>query len=709
VRRRRLLRRLGIVLAVVVVVALAAFSWFAFWPLEGSVDHLERLVPEDVDFVYSGTLRELEANAWVRTNLLESPLLPAFADLKATVDEQLQRVRDQLEKPINDAIPLGIARFSLEEDLFPGRTILCGRFCEGWGPERNKPLHPKEWLLLTKTTWKVRFLAALKHGFVRKQAGAARIEAEDVPGLWHVEVPGVAVTRKDQRAGCSEGFIIPPENEVYLVRVKDVLGLTNSRALGSAVAELGRIGEGGRSFADRPDFALRPPTGGIAAAIDVRPLHGYLIRLLESATGESVRDLSGETRPRPAGGPLAGLLNRFLTVRALSKLNGTVQAPSPDMLRASARVLYEHSELARGVQQVYSQPPGDLRSGIARLVPAADTFGVLLLQAEPLYLMQSVWEEALTPGQRDLVVQNLRNKGTYQTMDDFFRDLSQHLDPRGAIAIGRISEVFDRADYAEWYTTDPVRNPDPFPAFAILVGLKQTATAQEVDDFLARSMPALGFKPEIQRVEYGGITYSRLEIEQKTADYMLATPAYMLVQDTLVIANNEDYFRKIVDTLAGKAPALAEDDAYRASMAVLPPAAQMGVFLDLAKVFRVPPNAEPESQPRGFLWDRRNLWVIQNKDPREEAIRLRREKEQAFHRRNQVPSAADVAEIERQVDEHVVRWQQSYPRFLEEYRQSLLEYRRLRAFAASFVTDREAITADFTLLTQPAAPAASPP
>ena len=95
------------------------------------------------------------------------------------------------------------------------------------------------------------------------------------------------------------------------------------------------------------------------------------------------------------------------------------------------------------------------------------------------------------------------------------------------------------------------------------------ANADEVDAFLAEQVPVLGFKKEITRVPYKGITYSRIELEQRTADVALASPAYMLVQNHLVLANNEDWFRKIVDTIGG-APSLAADPTFQATMASLP-------------------------------------------------------------------------------------------------------------------------------------------
>ena len=52
-RLRRLAKRLAIAALVLAVLAVGAFTWFAFWPLEGKVRRLEDLVPADVDFVYT--------------------------------------------------------------------------------------------------------------------------------------------------------------------------------------------------------------------------------------------------------------------------------------------------------------------------------------------------------------------------------------------------------------------------------------------------------------------------------------------------------------------------------------------------------------------------------------------------------------------------------------------------------------------------------
>ena len=78
---------------------------------------------------------------------------------------------------------------------------------------------------------------------------------------------------------------------------------------------------------------------------------------------------------------------------------------------------------------------------------------------------------------------------------------------------------------------------------------------------------------------------------------------------------------------------------------------------------------------RGFLWDQRNSWVIENKDERSEAIRFRRAERRRFPERI---NKQQEAELERRIDDHMNTWLDRYPEFLEEYRKQLEGWRRFR-------------------------------
>jgi hypothetical protein len=671
------------VLLVLVVAGTAGFTWFAYWPLEGSVPNLERLVPDGVDFVYRGSWKRLKQRPWFRQNVLQDPLLPEIETAMQGFEDSIRRqIAEQLEAPINRAIPFGITTFSVEDDVFPAETYVAGRFCEEWGPERGRPLQPREWLVLTRTTWKVRFISALKHGFVRSRLGGAKATPDDVDGVWRIQVPGIPVTDTRLRSGCGDGFIIPPEDVIYLGRVKDVLAISNSRSLVRDVAALGETEDVDRSILARRDFRLEASPDGVAAAVDIVPLHKYLIRVLEQ------------------GGSTVGFLDRFVTVNALDRFLGTLEIPSPDTVRLRGDILYDRTNLTPEVERVFSLPPQPvLAGGIAPLIPAQDTFAVVFLRSSPVHLMTTVWEEFLPEGERRLVLDNLRRAGAYQRIEDFFQDLAQHVDETAAIAVARLGDVYDKVEYPDWYN-DPVTDPDPQLGFALWVHLRQSARPEEVDEFLAERLTALGFKKEVRRVTHRGIPYTRLDLEQKSADFSQVSPAYMLVQEHLVLANNEDYFRKIIDTIGG-APSMAGDPTFRATMESLADTANVAAFVDLAKVFRVPPTSEPGAMPRGIRWDQRNLWVQENRDSRDEAKRHRESRLQAFHNQRKTPSPAERSQIEAEVDELVARWQGRYPEFIEEYRRSLEAWSRFRSAGLTFTAGKDVLQGRFVLLLQP--------
>jgi hypothetical protein len=692
-RLARILRRLLFVALALLVVGLAGFTWFAFWPLEGSVGSIDRLIPETVDFAYKVSWPDLRAQAWVRQNLLEGSVFPDVATARDQFEkETLDRVHQELEGPINDMIPLHITHWSLADDIFGRETVACGRFCEEWGPERGRPLQPREWVVLTRISWKSRFVAALKHGFIREQVGpGVTIDPDDEPDVYRIVLRGIPVSDPHSREGCGGGFVIPPENLLYLTRVKDVLAIGNSKLLIRDVAELGKSDESGRSLADARGFHFQPPPGGMAAAIDVGPLRKYLVRLLES------------------GDSAARLLGRFVTVQALDRLNGTLQFPSADVALGKADISYDRSDLAPAVESVFSLSPEPVgEQGLARLVPADDTFAVLFLRSPPEHVMRAIWEEALAPGDRNLVLDNMRRQGKYQTIDQFIGELATKVGDTAAIAIARLSDPFDHVEYPTWYPDPNTDPPAPTPGVAIWVRLRQSVEPKEVDDFLADRFVSLGFKSGVERKTYRGISYARLEIEQKSADFQLATPGYLLVQDHLILSTNESYLRKIIDTLQG-APALAAEPTFRATMSKLEERANVAVFVDLAKLFRIPPSAAKGGQPRGWEWDGRNLWVSTHKDANVEATRYRNELYQKFWKARVSPTAQQKADIDRQVDEHYDTWMAHYPDFLEEYRRQLEGYARLRSAGLTFTATRDVLAGRFVLLLQPADGSGEPP
>jgi len=181
-------------------------------------------------------------------------------------------------------------------------------------------------------------------------------------------------------------------------------------------------------------------------------------------------------------------------------------------------------------------------------------------------------------------------------------------------------------------------------------------------------------------------------------------PAYILAQDHFIFSSNESYFRKILDTMVDPRghPPLSTDATFQAAMARLPERSHLVLFLDLAKLIAVPPDVDSTEGPKGFLWDRRSIWLAQEKNPRNESVRYRTELQAAYMKENGRPAtgAAD-AQIEAQVERHWDTWLGRYREFEEEYRQHLLDFRRLRALALSIRAEKPRLFVDLALLLRP--------
>ena len=702
---RRLLTILLIALVVLGLIGLGAFTWFAFWPFEDSVDRVDRLVPGDVDFVMRASWKDLKDTGWIQADVLDDPVLSPGAlgrlqgekgtdsgDESRAVEKALSELTSgirEMEDQINSQIPLGIATFSFEDDVVPGEIVVAGKWCDGLDPHKRPPSW-YELLVLTRVSWKPKFFSALRHGFVRKQFGRQLPVEEVADGIYKFTVPGIRVTSERQRT-CGRGQVLPPQNIWYGTRVQDVLAFSNSLALMRGVRDLAEFPDSGRAYVNRPHVELDLRPQGISASMDITPLHNYLVRALDMV-----------------GSPVT-ILRRYLTLPSLHRLNGSLLLPSHDQVQAHATIRYQEGLLGRGVRDVYGlepEPPGSL---VANLVPAEDTFGALLLKTSALHLLRGIYEDVLDPGSRRLWRENLRRMGGYEDIDDFFQEFAGKLGDTAGIALARMGDIYDPLEYDGFFTTDPMAHPDPeFPAIAMIVRLRRDTSPAELDAYLAERVPLLGGSPDLEKKDYQGLSYTRVNLQQEAADFALFTPCWILAQDHFIFASNESYFHKILDTVLEPKvhPPLADDPTFRASMDKLPEKVHIALFLDFDKLFRVPERAEPGAEPRGYLYDRRHLWAVRYRDARSAAIATRDALEKEVKARTgRPPTDQQWAEIEAQVDERVASYGDRYLEFEEEYRQALEEFGRLRALGIGIVAEDEHLITDLSVLFQvPKAP-----
>ncbi len=720
--RSRRLRRLLLILLVVGIVLLAAFTWIAYWPLEGSVESVAGLVPGDVDAVFRTSWQGVKETGWLQENVIEAPIVPQLSDFAEQLRLAFERVRKaqeagvpardpeamrrggddlgsaiemmlQNEKQINDQIPLGITTFSFEDDVLGDELVFAQRFCAGADPRQGPPTW-REFLLLTRVSWKAKFVSALKHGFVRNNLDPnLKVEAVG-DGIFKFTLLNVPVMTPRQRQ-CGDGTLRPPNNTFYLTRVKDVLGISNSPTLIGQVADLGAFPDSGRSYLDRPHVELDLDRGAVAASMDVQPIENYLVRALE-------------TYGRPYT-----ILRRYLTVTALHRLNGAMLLPSRDQVLAHARIRYHPAQLGPGVGEVYALQPEAPGSAVAGLVPQEDTFAALLLRTQPGQLLSGIFQDILTPAQQQLWRDNLRRMGRYEDIEDFFGEFAAKLSNTAGIAMARMSDPYDTLDYPGFWVDDPEQYPSPgFGAIAMMVHLNRDTSPAELDQYLAERVPLLGGSPELEKVEYRGLTYTRIGLQMEAADFAHVSPAWILAQEHFIFASNETYFRKILDTIVDPRahPPLKESVAFRAAMDKLPSKVHVALFVDLERLFRVPPSTEPGEQPRGFLWDGRNDWVNANHNPSLAAADYRRRREAEIRQRTNSPvlTMQQEVELDKEVGRHLDEHMEHYRDFIEEYRLELARYGRLRALGLGILASRDILTADLAVLFRPRSTSPAP-
>ncbi|MFV1958578.1 MAG: hypothetical protein ACC662_04100 [Planctomycetota bacterium] len=684
-RLKRVLKRTILALVVLGVLGLAAFTWLAYWPLEGRVDSVAALVPADVDFIYRASWKGLKETGWLQENLIDRPLVPQIGEGVTEALRFLDRLRAQ-EALINDQIPLHLATFSFEDDLVPDEIVAAGRFCTGTDPAREMPGAWYHILVLTRVSWKGKLVAALKHGFVRNNLDP-NIEVEEVgDDIYRITIRNMRVAPPRQRR-CGPGEIRPPYNTWYLTRIKDVLALSNAEGLIQGVQDVAEFPDSGRAYVDRPRVELDRRSDGVAASLDVQPLDNYLVRAMDVV-----------------GSPYT-ILKRYVTIPALRRLNGWLRMPSLDQVRAHADIRFLSTELAPGVADVYRLPPERTRGGVAVLVPQEDTFAALLLRTSPKQLLEGIYQDVLSPGQPRHWQDNLRRVGGYESVEAFLTEFASKLGNTAGIAVGRVSDVYDDVDYPAFYA-DPEAYPDPnFPALAMMVYLDRGTSPEELDADLAKRVPQLGGSSELTKVEYRGLTYTRAKLQHESADFHDGQPCWVLGQNHFIFASNEGYFRKILDTVIDPkaSPPLADDPTFRSTMANLPEKAHVALFVNLERLFQVPPDLAPGRGPRGYLWDCRNLWINANRNPREAAIDYRKRRTMEMMKRTgQALTAQQQWAIDDEVAAHVKEYGTQYGKFLEEYRERLEGFRRLRGLGIGIVAAGESLTTDAVILFRPA-------
>lgn len=685
--RKRLLkylRRFLIVLLVIGVLGLIAFSWICYWPLEGEVENLDQLIPETADFVIRGNYDEIKETGWFQQNVLENPAHGALADfVKGTGDPRasswpkLQAELKALNRQINDQIPLGIVDFDVERDVLSGDVVVAGVWCAGARPPQ--PPGWQELLLLKRLTWKPRagLAAAIGHGFIRDMAlpqPGPKMETHDEDHeIVKITLPGIPVRSAIERGGCGRGFVMPPDNEWYIMRVKDVVAVSNSPKMMLDVVDLiDKSANHGEGFRGREWFDITPDEAKVTAAFDIQPMHEYVVRTLETL------------------GTRQNLINHYVKPVTFERLNGSLSLKSKDHLVGEASIYLRKSDLSDELKSLYRLPHAPLREGLAEFAPAESTWLTATIRARPMHFFSSILD-MLTPAERRLLRDNVRlakdEQGVpYKEPEDVFKELTPRLGDTAWIAVGRLDEVFDKVEYSEYFTDED----DPYPGFAFMMRIREGATLTEVDEFLRDKAKIMGMDPDkFDRKEHAGIPYTRLSMIETTRDFKHVTPCYYLAQDRFIFCNNEVYFREILETIADPTKSLARSDKFQVAMSKVEERSHLGLYVDMKMLCAAP--ASDGTGARGHLWDLRNKIVTDPLAERERSIDHRKNLMASFQRRRgRHPNDQEMVRIDDQVDAYIEAWRESYPQLIEDYRKELRQLSRLKSVALSLgATDGE--------------------
>jgi len=678
-RPLRILLKLGIALVVLGGAAVAAFTWLAYWPLEGRIARVDALVPADVEFLYRTNWAELKAGGWIQRNVFDHPVHPDIDPAKVVVDPKTRRTLAQsleaipeAEAQINASIPgilkflegvvFGTKEFRVEKDVFPAEIVAAGKWCGGGDPNQGLP----EWrqiLVLTRVSPLVKFaFEAVKHDFVSKQAVPRdELEMTVTPEGW-LRIDRLRYVEPRRPQTCEGGITRDSIKTWWVARHLDVLAIGNDEDLvrGTLAA---RAGE--ERAIDRPQFDVERPEGTIAASIDLVNLRSYLTRIFSSGDSQKV----------------GGFVGKFLAIDSLDRTEAVV-VPAPDGLSIRADVRYSEDRLRPfpDVARAYSLAPASIRDGIARMVPATDTAIVAQVKSEPKVLLRALFEN-LSASDRRLIDDRVRDisgrrkdegKTGYATTNEFLDDLSSQLGSNTGIAIARLSSVFDKVRYDDWYS-----NADPMPTavLAVVFQIRDGAKQEEVDDFLSDRVGALGFDPPERVSSPNGLPYSRLKLPPpKPPDYEFVEPAFAVLEGKLILSTREDYLLEILRTLKGETKSVADSPEFRAAMGPLAPDATLALFVAGRNLL-------------SLAWDYRNDHVHTVGDAQLKThlleLRLR------LQGPGRTLSGDDLAKVNDEVDAEADRYRkQEYARYIGDYRTFLDGCRRLRA--AGFVLEARA-------------------
>jgi hypothetical protein len=406
---RRLLRLLGIGIALLLLGALWAFSFFLFNPFEGKYDYaIASLIPREVDFYASKN--EL------RRDFDPFPRLAFMDELEATPEGQALLDLGLREQVRSWGVEAALAELEVVLEQLPVRidplNLFGGKGLAVAGHLAGPELAGAQWAVYGRTGWLGKLAVELvSAGWVDLSAQGLAVEPFDHEG----SNPGVRI---------SGGQLAQP---IYLGRILDVVIVANDGAL-LAAAEAFDRGRGQDSFGQSAKYADN---------IGRKERVGDELELYvdQRATSENLK-VAG-TWPDPRSTELGtALLARLFQVGAVRELIGTADFARAVTLDFAGEL--SSNALTPFQSRLYDERDFDRDQmlEIARLVPA-DAGVFAYLHGDVGDLLREV--RSVIQGIDPAAVQNLedfvRAAWNYPDLDPLIEDLAAALRDRAAFFV----------------------------------------------------------------------------------------------------------------------------------------------------------------------------------------------------------------------------------------------------------------------------------
>jgi hypothetical protein len=470
-RLRKILFWLGGIVALLLISALV-FVWVGLGvnPFEGRQNHLYELTSSEVNF-------------YVRfpgTRLLDDPVIDTLANEDGF--EGLADLRDQLDDLTQDLaeqtagqIPF-LDKIDFQRDIAGNEMAIGGAIMGDY-----HQLKVDNFVLLTRISTPIKFVSALKRGFVRNQIPEAK-DITLIKGLYFrikvdPEVQDALDSFRSVRGGNGERDVL------YMARIKDVLLISDSDAwIEHAIY--------GRKDVLRADAWFE--TQFTRSSIGGDSVEAFFRLGLTSHT------LQAHSREP---GSLINVMEKLLPIEMAGDVfmqmttsgSGEIQISIDDLPGKKS-----FGELPAHLQRLYDEEKVDIATemgpeGLGRFIPRRRVVGAMVLRAESRELVDMVLN-LLPDVYRDFFDKEVRNSsnGRYPDFERLMRHLTEDLGDTHLLIFHRPSVFEDAA----WHLFVEPDDQEPLPkgqlSFSIVSRVKDSVSPAAIEKRIAENLAHLG-------------------------------------------------------------------------------------------------------------------------------------------------------------------------------------------------------------------------